>query len=90
MIRLFLTLLALFTGLSAVGSPATARMAGVSDTEIGTVESVCAGTRGTVGQPVAIDAPVREAREREAGKVQPVKPRVYIPSVQFGADRAFE
>lgn len=93
MTRFLLTLLALLTGLAAQGTPAHARMSGVNDTEIGAVECARGGVRTVAGQASAIDAPVtqRERRDREAARVRPAaRSRVYIPSVQFGADRAFE
>ena len=92
MTRLLLALLALLTGLSAVGSSAHARMSGVSDVEVGSVESSRGGARTSTGQSTVIEAPVtqRARREREAMRVRPSRAKVYIPSVQFGADRAFE
>lgn len=90
--RLLLTLLALLTGLAAQIAPAEARMSGVGQTEIGAVEAARSGARAAPGQPSAIDAPVtqRERRERESTRVRPVRSKVYIPSVQYGVDRALE
>ncbi len=92
MIRLFLTLLALLTGLTEVSAPAHARMSGVGETEIGTLQGTRSGIRAAAGQSGTLDAPVarRERRERESMRTRPARARVYIPSVQIGIDRAAE
>lgn len=90
--RFLLALLALFTGLVAQAAPVQARMSGASDTEIGSVESARTGARPSAVQSQSLDAPVarQERRAREAVRIRPAAPRIYIPSVLFGADRAFE
>ena len=90
--RFFLTLLALLTGLTVQGTPAHARLAGVADTEIGTVEGGRAAVRAPVGQVSAIDAPVtrQERKQRDATRIRAPRARVYIPAVQYGVDRAHE
>ena len=90
--RFLLALLALMAGLVTQVSPAQARLCGASDTEIGAVESVRGGVRSAPCQSTSTDAPVtrQERREREASRARPARPRVYIPSVLFGPDRAYE
>ena len=90
--RLLLALLALLAGLVTQVSPGQARMGGVSDTEIGVTETGRSGARTAPSQSAAIDAPVarQERRDREFARIRPPRARVYIPSVLFGADRAFE
>lgn len=89
--RILLALLALFAGIAAQAAPAQARIGG-GDTEIGSVESARGSTRSQAAQSASADAPAnrQERRDRESGRVQPSRPTVYIPSVLFGADRAFE
>jgi hypothetical protein len=43
-------------------------------------------------QSQAADAPVarQERRERDSNRVRTARSRVFIPSVLFGADRAYE
>ena len=90
--RLLLTLLALLAGLFTQVSPAQARLCGASDIEIGAVESGRAGARSAPCQSAVTDAPAarQEQRGRESSRVRTARPRVYIPSVLFGADRAYE
>lgn len=89
--RFILALLALFAGLAAQATPAQARMNGAGDTEIGAVDST-RGARPAAAQSASVAAPVvrQERRDREADRIRPVRPPVFIPSVLFGADRAFE
>lgn len=89
--RIVLALLALFAGLAAQATPAAARMAGSGDTEIGTVDPA-RGARPAAAKPATVAAPVmrQERREREGGRTRPVRTAVFIPTVLFGADRAFE
>ncbi len=89
--RFMLALLALLTGLAAQVSPAQARMCGVSETEIGSVDCTRSAPRANASQGAATEATARQDRpSREQPRVRPSAPRVFIPSVQFGADRAFE
>lgn len=88
--RLLLAFLALLAGLVVQGATAQARISG-SDAEIGAYDA------GRTSRPVAVqsqspDAPAarQERRERDANRVRTSRARVYIPTVQFGADRAFE
>ncbi len=89
--RIVLALLALFAGLAAQATPAQARMSGSGDTEIGAVDSA-RGARPSAPQASSVDAPVvrQERRDRDGERVRPVRPAVFIPSVLFGVDRAFE
>lgn len=91
MIRLLLALLVLLSGLVTQVSPAQARMGGTSDTEIGTVEGVRSAARSALpAQSIAAPVARQERREQEAARAKPVRVRIYIPSVLFGPDRAFE
>ena len=92
MTRFLLTLLALLTGLVATGGVAEARIGGAAGTEIGAVEGERPGARSQAGQPCVTETPTtqRDPRERDGGKAQPSRPKVYIPTVQFQIDRAFE
>ena len=89
--RFLLALVALLTGLAAQATPASARMCGVSETEIGAAEcsrsspKAVASPNSSGGSTARTDRPVREQP-----RVRPGASRVFIPSVQFGADRAFE
>ncbi|MDE2596415.1 MAG: hypothetical protein KGL44_06000 [Sphingomonadales bacterium] len=90
--RFILTLLALLTGLAAQIAPAEARMSGLSTTEIGAVEEARGISRGSAGQSSAVEgsAAIPLPRERDVFRPRPVRPKVFIPSVQFGVDRALE
>ena len=89
--RFILALLALLTGLAAQVSPAQARMCGVSETEIGSVDCTRVAPKAAASSSGGSEAAARQDRpNREQPRIRPGAPRVYIPSVQFGADRAFE
>jgi hypothetical protein len=90
--RIFLAILALFAGLAAEASPVFARMAGSGDTEIGATENGRGAARPSAIQASPIEAPAarQERRDREAMRVRPARPRIFIPSVQLGVDRALE
>lgn len=90
--RFILALLALFAGLAAQATPAMARMGSGGETEIGAVDSGRGGSRSAAQQSTSLEAPVvrQERRDREGGRVRPARPAVFIPSVLFGVDRAFE
>ncbi|MCZ8171188.1 MAG: hypothetical protein ACK442_12920 [Novosphingobium sp.] len=90
--RILLALLALMTGLIAQAGPVQARMSGTADTEIGVADASRGTARPAPVQTQSIDAPAaqKERRERQSMRVRPSKGRVYIPSVLFGADRAYE
>ncbi|HVR91695.1 MAG TPA: hypothetical protein VHG29_11465 [Novosphingobium sp.] len=89
--RFILALLALLTGLAAQVSPAQARMCGVSEAEVGSIECTRSSPRATSSQGTSTEATARQDRpSREQPRIRPSAPRVFIPSVQFGADRAFE
>ena len=91
--RIILALLALFAGLVTEVAPASARMSGVGEAEIGAVEYVRSGVRQIADQVAGARAvPVQRAKGQPDGKgVRPQpRPPVFIPTVQFGADRAYE
>jgi hypothetical protein len=85
--RILLALLALMTGLIAQVGPVHARIGSNADTEIGAAD----GARGTARPaPAQTQTAQKERCERQALRVRPSRGRVYIPSVLFGPDRAFE
>ncbi len=89
--RLLLALLALFAGLATQIAPAQARLPGGDAVQIGCAEN-CRNVRPSPSPSAEPESPVlRQAkRERDSGRSRPLRPRVYIPSVLFGPDRAFE
>jgi hypothetical protein len=89
--RLLLALLALFAGLVTQTTPAQARMLSGDATQIGT-SADCRNVRPSPSPSAEPETPVlRQARrEREAARPKALRPRVFIPSVLFGADRAYE
>ncbi len=90
--RIFLAILALFAGLAAEATPVFARMAGAGDTEIGVTETGRGSARPSAVQAAPLEAPIarQERRDRGAMPVRPARPRIFIPSVQLGVDRALE
>jgi hypothetical protein len=89
--RLLLALLALFAGLVTLSTPAQARLLSGSTAQIGTAAD-CRNVRPSPSPTAEPETPVlRQAkRERDAVRPKPLRPRVFIPSVLFGPDRAFE
>lgn len=90
MFRRLLACLALITGLAAAAAPAHASVAESVGAQLEMTQRVEDGTR-------AEESPCaeRQRQQRQKGvKVTPCKPSepvtVYIPTVQFGPDRAFE
>jgi hypothetical protein len=92
MIRILLAMLALMTGLIAQAGPVQARISGAPETEIGATEGKAGAAKPAPTQTQAVDAPVvqKERREREAQRTRPSRGRIYIPSVLYGIDRAYE
>lgn len=90
--RLLLALLALLTGLTAQAAPASARLCGGGDVEVAASECDRGGAavKGAQAQSSEGSAARVERRERGSQRARPAQSRVYIPTVQFGADRAFE
>ena len=90
--RIFLAILALLAGLAAEATPVFARMAGAGETEIGTTEAGRGSARPSAVQASPIEAPVtrQERRDRDSVRMRPTAPRIFIPSVQLGVDRAHE
>jgi hypothetical protein len=89
--RLLLALLALFAGLATQITPAQARVPGGDAAQVGTAAD-CRNVRPSPSPSAEPETPVlRQARrERDTTRTRPLRPRVFIPSVLFGADRAFE
>lgn len=90
--RIFLALLALFAGIVTQVAPAQARMSGSGNTEINALERVETVARAcTAPATVAEQGGCRIARrDRAVNRPRNVRSRVYIPTVQFGPDRALE
>lgn len=90
--RILLALLALFTGLVAPVAPAQARMGGTGSAEVGAVESLALAAKVCCPSAAVNDPPAcrSERRDKATGRGRTVRPRVYIPTVLFGPDRAFE
>jgi len=87
-LRLFLTMLALLTGLAA--APAPARMAAPDTSEIERIE----GGRSKVSAIVAATETQSPTANRDRGERKPIRPRpatvlVLIPSIQL-VDRLLE
>ncbi len=89
--RFLLALLALLTGLAAQVAPAQARMMGTGEAEIGAVEVARGGAKAVASQVgiSEVTVPATQHRERDP-RVRPIRPPIYIPSVQIGVDRALE
>jgi hypothetical protein len=88
--RLFLTLLALMTGLAAQIGPAQARACASASAEIGAVMQVAQPEQGIAaieefGAPEPRVAMASDARAADASDIAPV-----VPAVRTGIDRARE
>jgi hypothetical protein len=89
--RFLLALLALLTGLTVQAVPAQARMCTGSETELNACESARGSVRGAASQSAQAPTARTERRDRDTTRSKPVtRGKVYIPSVQFGPDRALE
>ena len=90
--RFLIAMLALLTGLVTQVAPAQARLAGGGETEIGSIEQI-RSAKPAAGPIAAADqsATRQDRREREAQRPRAVlRPRVFVPTVLYGADRAYE
>jgi hypothetical protein len=89
--RLLLALLALFAGLATQTAPAHARLPDGQSAQIGTAEN-CRNVRPSPSPSAEPESPIMRQAKRERDVLRPkaMRPRVFIPSVLFGADRAFE
>ena len=88
--RFLLAMLALLTGLVTQVAPAQARLGAQGDTEIGSLEQFRAA-KPAANAIAAVDAPVARQDRRETQRPRPVpRPQVFVPTVLFGPDRAFE
>jgi hypothetical protein len=89
--RILLALLALLTGLTVQAVPASARMCTGSETEVNATDCSRSAIRGAAAQSTQAPTTRADKRDRDSTRPKPVaRPRVFIPSVQFGPDRAFE
>jgi hypothetical protein len=90
MLRKLLTLFAIFTGLAAFAAPAEARFAAVDGVRVelaGAATAQCNAVQLAASErPIDVLAHSRADRTRTPHRVM----RVYIPTVQIGADRARE
>lgn len=87
--RRFFALLAIVTGLAAVGAPANAAV--VNDV----CQQVSSGESSSAVQTERCACEARRARDKRTitgikGSKRPTSVVVYIPTVQFAADRAYE
>jgi len=90
MLTRLLACLALVTGLAAIGTPANAAVAQTLRTEI---SGRAVETQPGKAQPCAVVArqralPATKGDDAACRRYQPIT--IYIPTVQFGPDRAFE
>lgn len=90
MLRRLLACLALLTGLVAVGAPAHAAVSAAVAAQIEQTQQA-----DEAGRTVPVTCAERQRQQRLRGdKVTPCRPAepitIYIPTVQFGPDRAFE
>jgi hypothetical protein len=90
MLRRLLACLALLTGLAAIGAPANPALAEAVTGEIGASVLAQQAERSQ-------DCPCNSARRDQQSRTErePACPpkrtlRIYVPTVQFGADRAYE
>jgi hypothetical protein len=89
--RLLLALLALFAGLATQIAPAQARAAGGDAAQVGAA-AVCRNARPSPSSIAEPELPQRceTATRRDAALPMSLRPRVPVPAVLFGPDRAFE
>ena len=89
--RLLLTLLALLTGLVAQTTPAQARACELSGAQVGAVEVPDVVARSTAqGQQTSGPRARFSVPGAERGCRKPPRPPVFLPTIQFGPDRALE
>lgn len=90
MLKRLLTCLALLTGLTAAGVPAQARMVETLTAQLASDGKASAIQRG---QDCVCTKPSKNPLkiERQTDTCRPAKPvTIFLPTVQFGPDRAFE
>lgn len=90
MLRRLLACLALITGLAAAGAPAQAGLANVVEAQLQLTQKV-----EETGKSEEVSCAERQRQQRLKGeRVTPCRTSepvtIYIPTVQFGPDRAFE
>ena len=90
MVRQLLALIALLTGLAAIGAPVHGAVNSVVDTAVS--QSDTRGSDARDAQEICAD---KQRKQKLRGdRVTPCKQQepvtVYIPTVMFGADRAYE
>lgn len=90
MIRRLLACFALLTGLAVVGAPAHAMLSEMAGSQVELNDS---GDRDTTEQTT----PCREQQRKQRARGEQIRPceetrtiRIYVPTVQFGPDRALE
>ena len=90
MVRQLLALIALLTGLAAIGAPVHAAMNSVVDIAVSQSD-----TRGSEARDAQETCADKQRKQKLRGeRLTPCKQQepvtVYIPAVMFGADRAYE
>ena len=91
MTRLFLTLLALVTGLAVQSAPAQARVCEVSGAQVGALDAPLAVVRSAVqGQRISGPSARRVRLTVERACPRQPRPSIFPPTVQLGPDRARE
>lgn len=91
MLRSVLTCLAIITGLAATGAPASAAMVEALAQQTQSGEERVQPGQKQVCECAERDSEARRAEcERKERKCPPRRVIIYIPTVQFGADRAYE
>lgn len=91
MLRRLLTCLALLTGLAAIGSPVSPALAEAMTGQVGASVVAAQGESEERCQCPSQAAYARECSTSSKRVEVPTRTiRVFVPTVQFGADRAYE
>ena len=90
MLRHLLTCLAIATGLVAVSAPAQASVIGALEAQIEQSQRACEKDRSEECACIERQRQQRARGEKPAPCRTATPIRIYIPTVHFGADRAYE
>lgn len=90
MLRRLLTCLAIATGLFSVAAPAQAAVVGTLETRIEQSQRACEKDRSEECACIERQRQQRARGEKPAPCRTASPIRIYIPTVHFGADRAYE
>jgi len=90
MLRRLLTCLALITGLAAAGAPANAAVMDALSQQVSATSAPCQPSKATQCECIAqpIPGPAKGDPVKSCGARKPVV--IFIPTIYFGADRAYE